>query len=85
MTWKDKNFINLNKWRDVDHEGRAEVKDGKELSTELRRHLGLEAPGDVMRRCRLRWHAHVERKDDADYVKACTRFVVEGKAPLRRP
>ena len=27
----------------------------------------------------------MERKDDADYVKACTRLVVEGKASLGRP
>ena len=33
---------------------------------------------------RLRWHSHVERKDDADYVKACSRLVVEGKAPVGR-
>ena len=33
----------------------------KTSSTELRRRLGIEAIGDVMRRCRLRWHVHVER------------------------
>ena len=27
----------------------------------------------------------MERKDDADYVKACTRLVVEGKALVGRP
>ena len=37
----------------------------------------------VMRRCRLRWHGHVERKGNADYVKACTKLVVEGRAPVR--
>ena len=37
-------------------------------STELRRRLGIDAIGDVMRRGRLRWHEHVERKADADYV-----------------
>ena len=31
------------------------------------------------------WHEPVERKDDADYVKACTRLVVEGTAPVGRP
>ena len=44
----------------------------RQPSTELRRCLGTEANGDVMIRCRLRWHAHVKRKDDADYVKAYT-------------
>ena len=43
-----------------------------------------EAIRDAMRRCRLRWHGHVERKDDADYVKACTRLVVERTAPVGR-
>ena len=30
-------------------------------------------------------HGHVERKDDADYVKACTRLVLEGKSPEGKP
>ena len=30
-------------------------------------------------------HGHVERKDDADYVKACTRLELEGKAPDGTP
>ena len=50
----------------------------RQSSTELRRHLGVEAIGDVMRGSRLRWHGHAERKGDADYVKACTRLVVDG-------
>ena len=57
----------------------------RQPSTELRRRLGVEATGDVMRRGRLRWHGHVERKHNADYVKTCTRLVVEGKAPVVRP
>ena len=44
----------------------------------------VEAIGDVMRRGRLRLHGHVERNYDADYVKACTRLEVEGKAPVGR-
>ena len=49
-------------------------------STELKRRLGVEANGDAMRRGKLGWHGHEERKDDADYVKACcTRLVVEGR------
>ena len=31
------------------------------------------------------WHGHVERKDDTDYVKACTRLMVKGKASVGRP
>ena len=39
----------------------------RQPSTELRRRLGVETiTGDVMRRCRLRWHGHVECKGDAD-------------------
>ena len=56
----------------------------KDRLIERRRRLSVEATGDVMRRCRLRWHGHVERKDDVDYVKAYTRLVVEGKAPVGR-
>ena len=41
---------------------------------ELRGRLGVAAIVDVMRICRLRWHGHVETKDDADYVEAGTRW-----------
>ena len=30
----------------------------------------------------VRWYGHVERKDGADCVKACTGLVVEEKAPV---
>ena len=33
---------------------------------------------DVMRRCRLGWHDHVERKGDGDCVKACTKLEMDG-------
>ena len=54
-------------------------------SLTFNRCLGVEAIGVVMRRFRLRWHGNMERKGNADYVKACNRFVVEGKAPVGRP
>ena len=79
------------------NEGRAGVKDGKDRDdddqvvvwcfherNELRRLLGVEATGDVMRRCRLRWHGPVGGKDIADYVKACTVLVVELNATVDR-
>ena len=44
----------------------------RQLSTELRRRLGVEAIGGVMIKGRLRWDGHVERKDDVGYVEACT-------------
>ena len=47
--------------------------------------VGVQGIGDVMRRCRQRWHGNVERKDDPGYVKACTRLVVEGNAPVGMP
>ena len=49
---------------------------GVSLKERQRRRLGVEAIGDVMKRGGLRWHGHVGRKDDADYVKAYTRLVV---------
>ena len=57
----------------------------RQSSTELRRSLSLEAIGDMLRRCRLGLHGNVERKNDADYEKAYTRLVVDGKAPVCRP
>ena len=32
-----------------------------------------------------RWHGHAERKGGADNVKACTRYVEEGTAPIGGP
>ena len=57
----------------------------RQSSTELRRNLDIEAIADVMRRCRLRWHGHVERNGYADYVKAHARLVVERTDPVGRP
>jgi hypothetical protein len=34
---------------------------------------------EVVRRGRLRWFGHVERKDDNDWVKACQRVEAAGK------
>ena len=41
----------------------------KEMVTnvELRRRMGIEAIDSVVRRGRLRWFGHVERKDDSDW------------------
>ena len=51
----------------------------RQSSTELRRRLGVDAIGCVMRRGRLRWHEHVERKDDADCNLKHVQTVVEKK------
>ena len=47
----------------------------RQPSTELRKCLGVETIGNVMRRCKPRWLGNVERKGD---VNACTRLM-EGK------
>ena len=47
---------------------------------ELRGRLGIEGVADVMRRSRLRWFGHEERKMGEDWVKACRNIEVEGKA-----
>lgn len=54
-------------------------------SAELRRKMGVEEISIVVRRNRLRWYGHVERKDDTDWVKGCTNLEVIGTAPRGRP
>jgi hypothetical protein len=41
--------------------------------------LGIESVTDVMRRGRLRWYGHVERKSDEDWTLKCQYIEVEGK------
>src|SRR5260221_14793832 len=50
----------------------------KITSAMLRERMGVEAIGVVVRRNRLRWFGHVERKGDCDWVKGCTVLEVEG-------
>ena len=45
---------------------------------ELRRRLGIEGVVEVMRRRRLRWFGHVERKEVDDWVSACRNLEVAG-------
>ena len=54
----------------------------RQTSTELQRRTDGDAIGDVMRRCKLRWHGHVEHKGDADRVKTCIKFVVGRTVPI---
>ena len=51
----------------------------------LRERLGIEAIEDVVRRNRLRWFGHVERKEDSSWVKKCMTVEVDGKRPRGRP
>ena len=45
-------------------------------TVELRRRLGIEGVVEVMRRGRLRWFGHVERKEVDDWVSACRNLEV---------
>ena len=50
----------------------------KIASVELIRRLGIECVTSVLRRGRLRWFGHLERKGDGDWVSSCRKFEVEG-------
>ena len=56
----------------------------RKSSEELRKRLGIESVTAVVRRGRLRWFDHVERKVDDDWVRACQRIDVEGKRSRSR-
>jgi len=47
-------------------------------SMELYNRLDVEMVSDVVRRGRLRWFGHVERKSHDDWVSACRDLEVEG-------
>jgi len=40
--------------------------------------IGLEPVSLMIKKIRLRWFGHVERKDDIDWVKRCVTWEVEG-------
>ena len=46
-------------------------------SEELKDRLGIEGVADVVRRGRLRWFGHVERKEEKDWVSGCREVKVE--------
>jgi len=47
-------------------------------SEDLSRRLGVERVADVVRRGRLRWFGHLERKDSTDWTSACRNISVIG-------
>jgi hypothetical protein len=47
-------------------------------TTVLRERLGIEEVAEVVRRGRLRWFGHVERKKEGDWVSACRKMEVVG-------
>ena len=57
----------------------------RKKSEELRELLGLEPVSLMIKKSRLRWFGHVERKDDNDWVKRCITWEVEGIRPRGRP
>ena len=54
-------------------------------TVELRRRFGVEGVVEIMRRGRLRWFGHVERKEADDWVSACKNFEVAGSRGRGRP
>jgi len=56
----------------------CEVKLNERKSEELREILGLEPVSLMIKKSRLKWFGHVERKDDNDLVKCCIMWEVEG-------
>ena len=54
-------------------------------TVELRRRLGIEGVVEVMRRGRLRWFGHVERKEVDDGVSACRNLEVVGNRGSGKP
>jgi hypothetical protein len=49
-------------------------------SDELRKRLGIECVTDVVRRGRLRWFGHLERKDVTDWASRCRHLTVKGQS-----
>ena len=50
----------------------------RHLTADLYQSLGIENVAEVVRRSRLRWFGHVERKDKDDWVSACRYLNVDG-------
>ena len=57
----------------------------KKSSAEPRERIGMEAIGSVLKRNRLKWFGHVERKDKKDWARKCMCMEVEGARPRERP
>ena len=54
-------------------------------NADVRNRFGIECVGDVIRRSRLRWFGHVERKQENDWAKTMLTFEVAGKRIRGRP
>ena len=53
-------------------------------SEELRKRLDIEDVANVVRKNRLGWFGHLERKDVEDWVSACRNMIVPGNAARDR-
>ena len=53
-------------------------------SVDLYKSLGIQNVAEVVRRGRLRWFGHVERKDKDEWVSACRYLCVDGVGPRGR-
>jgi len=62
----------------------VKVKD-RVPSKELRERLGIDDIILILQQNRLRWYAHMLRKEDTDWVKKCMEYEVEGSRPRGRP
>ena len=47
--------------------------------------MSIEVIGGVLKRNRLRWFGHVERKEKEDWVRKCMYMEVEGARSRERP
>ena len=52
---------------------------GVKRSVDLYSLLGVQSVDEVVRRGKLRWFEHVERKSEDDWVSACRNVVVAGE------
>ena len=60
----------------------VKVKD-RVPSKELRERLGIDDTVLILQQNRLRWHGHVLRKEDTDWVKKCGEHLVVELIVLR--
>jgi hypothetical protein len=52
---------------------------------ELRGRLGIESVKDALKRRRLRWWGHIERREESNWLKRCQKLEVLGKRLTGRP
>ena len=57
----------------------------RKSSEELRQRLGVESIRECVRKGRLRWFGHIERREDSNWIKRCRDLVVDGPAGRGRP